>query len=300
MEQINHLRSGEYLLLDQSFRQWLELLNYSRGTRQVIPYHVREFLAYEEGAGKVHAGQIEAVDAQGFLRHLQGKRGPRTGRSYSPAHLNKYVQALGLLSRYLRESGQGEGGFSLRRLEQPARKPTWLTVEEVQRLYQATTDTVLGARDRAMLAVYYGCGLRLSEGAALEVGDVLLERGLVHVRQGKGYKERLVPLAAGSRSILEHYLNAGRPELLQGRPTEALFIGAGRGLPMQTQSLYIRIKQLARKARIKKKVGTHTLRHSIATHLLQSGMPLERIKDFLGHASLDSTQLYTHLVNQKR
>jgi len=293
------LHSGEYLALHESFCRWLELLNYSKGTRQVIPGHAREFLAQVEGAGKAQIGQIEAVDAQGFLEGLKVKIGPRTGRQYSPGHLNKYIQALGLLSRYLRESGRGQVGFALQWLDPLARKPTWLTISEVNKLYDATTDTVLGARDRVMLSVYYGCGLRLSEGAALDVKDVLLDSGLVHVRKGKGYKERLVPLARGSRAILEHYLSAARPQLLQARSTEALFVGAQKGVAMTNQSLYIRIKQLTKKARIKKRVGTHTLRHSIATHLLESGMPLERIKDFLGHASMDSTQLYTHLVNQK-
>ena len=276
------------------------MLNYSKGTRQVIPYHVRAFLLHEEGAGKAAIGQIEARDAQMFLAGLKVKIGPRTGRPYSAGHLNKYVQALGLLGRYLRESGKGQGGFGLQWQKPADRKPIWLTPAEIERLYVATGDTVLGARDRSILAVYYGCGLRLSEGAALEVRDVLVDQGLLHVRQGKGYRERLVPMAPGVQNILEHYLTETRPQLLQMKATEALFIGVQKGVALTSQSLYIRIKALAKKARIKKRVGTHTLRHSIATHLLQSGMTLERIKDFLGHDSLDSTQLYTHLVNEQR
>jgi site-specific recombinase XerD len=94
------------------------------------------------------------------------------------------------------------------------------------------------------------------------------------------------------------YIDLARPELLNGYKSEALFIGAGKGCAMHKQSLYVRVKLLAKRSGIKKKMGTHTLRHSIATHLLQSGMKLEQIKDFLGHSSLDSTQIYTHLVNQ--
>ena len=297
MKQSHLLQSGEYLLLHQSFKEWLILLNYSPGTIQVLPGHVREFLYHQEGAGKAQISQLTAGDAQGFITYLTTRIGPRTGRLYSNNHLNKYIQALQLLSRYLRESGKVQEGFTLEWKEQTVRKPTWLTLHEVQRLYESTTDTILGMRDRAMLAVYYGCGLRLNEGASLEVRDILLDRGIVHVRKGKGYKERFVPMAAANRKTLEQYIRYGRPELLQQRGTDALFIGANKGLPMHTQSLYIRVKQLVRKARIKKKVGTHTLRHSIATHLLQSGMKLERIKDFLGHSSLDSTQIYTHLVN---
>lgn len=266
----------------------------------MIPCHVREFLMHEEAAGKAAVGEIEARDAQVFMEGLKAKTGTRTGRPYSAGHLNKYVQALGLLGRYLRESGKGQGGFGLQWQELPSRKPTWLTPAEIARLYAVTGDTVLGSRDRAMLAVYYGCGLRLSEGTAVEVRDVLLDQSLLHVRQGKGYRERLVPMAAGVQSILAHYLTEARPQLLQSKATEVLFVGAQKGVALTSQSLYIRIKALAKKARIRKRVGTHTLRHSIATHLLQSGMPLERIKDFLGHDSLDSTQLYTHMVNEKR
>jgi site-specific recombinase XerD len=297
---MQELQSAEYILLHQSFREWLTLLNYSPGTIQVIPGHVREFLHHQEQAGKTQIGQITALDAQAFAGYLKGRKGPRTGRLYSNGHLNKYTQALQLLSRYLRESGQAQMGLSLRWMPPEPRKAAWLTLAEITRLYESTADDVLGVRDRAMLAVYYGCGLRLNEGASLEIKDILLDRGVVHVRNGKGYKERFVPLAAANKKALEYYIQYGRPELLQQHATNVLFIGANRGLPMHTQSIYVRIKQLVKKARIKKKVGTHTLRHSIATHLLQSGMKLERIKDFLGHSSLDSTQIYTHLLNDQR
>ena len=106
-----------------------------------------------------------------------------------------------------------------------------------------------------------------------------------------------MPVAGKNFEELKLYIDWGRPQLLQGKKTDALFIGANKGVQMNKQSLYIRIKMLARKAKIKKKVGTHTLRHSIATHLLQSGMKLERIQQFSGHGDLDSTQIYTHLVN---
>jgi site-specific recombinase XerD len=172
-----------------------------------------------------------------------------------------------------------------------------LTRAEIRRLYEAINDDVLGIRDRAMLAVYYGCGLRLSEGAALTLSDVIADRKLLHVRKGKGYKERYVPVAGRSYKAIQLYIEEGRPQLLQG-PGDRLFIGAGSGRPLTTQSLYIRIKRLVSVAGLTKRVGTHTLRHSIATHLLQSGMTLERISEFLGHSCVDSTQLYTHLVNQ--
>jgi len=164
-------------------------------------------------------------------------------------------------------------------------------------LYAVTDDNVLGIRDRAMLSVFYGCGLRLQEGASLECSDILHDRKMLYVRRGKGYKERYVPIAEKSYLDIQLYIEQARPELLQ-RPCAALFLDANKGRPIHKQSLYLRIKALVRKAGIGKQVGTHSLRHSIATHLLQSGMKLERIKEFLGHAALDSTQIYTHLINE--
>jgi site-specific recombinase XerD len=229
---------------------------------------------------------------------MQTKTGERTGRPFTSGHLNKQIQALNLFSKYIRETGKASIGFTLERQEETRPKPTWLTKAEIQALYEATADNALGIRDRAMLAVYYGCGLRLNEGASLELKDILKERKILHVRKGKRYKERLVPIADKNFHELKLYIEYGRPQLLQKIKTESLFIGANKGVPLGKQSLYVRIKGLVKKAKIKKKVGTHTLRHSIATHLLQSGMKLERIQQFLGHGDPDSTQIYTHLANE--
>jgi site-specific recombinase XerD len=292
------LQSSEYILLPQAFKEWLQLLNYSGGSVQILPGHVEEFLYCQELQGKLSLDQLEATDATAFIRHLQQQTGERTHRPFSPAHINKYIQALNLFSQYIRETGRCGTGFVLERLPQTRGKPTWLTKQEIQSLYEVAGDSVLGIRDRAMLAIYYGCGLRLNEGASLELRDIVSDRRLLHVRKGKCYKERYVPITAKNYEELRLYMDYGRPLLLQEYKTEALFIDANKGHPMQKQSLYVRIKQLVKRARIKKKVGMHTLRHSIATHLLQSGMKLEKIQEFLGHGDLDSTQIYTHLANE--
>jgi integrase/recombinase XerD len=292
------LNSSEYILLPQAFKEWLQLLNYSSGSVQVLPGHVQEFLYYQEQQGKLSLGQLEATDATAFIGYLQQQTGERTHRPFSAAHINKQIQALKLFSQYIRETGRCGTGFVLERLEAIRGNPSWLTKQEIRSLYEVTGDSVLGIRDRAMLAVYYGCGLRLNEGASLELRDVIGDSKLLHVRKGKRYKERYVPIAAKNYKELRLYMDYGRPLLLQEYKTEALFIDANKGHPMHKQSLYVRIKQLVKRARIKKKVGTHTLRHSIATHLLQSGMKLEKIQAFLGHGDLDSTQIYTHLLNE--
>jgi integrase/recombinase XerD len=292
------LQSSEYILLPQAFREWLELLNYSAFSIPGLTGSIRDFLYYQEQQDKPSLMQLEATDATTFIQHLQQQTGERTGRPFSAAHINKQIQALKLFSQYIRETGRCGTGFVLERLEAIRGNPTWLTKPEIQSLYEVTSDSVLGIRDRAMLAVYYGCGLRLNEGACLELRDIISDRRLLHVRKGKRYKERYVPIAAKNYKELRLYMDYGRPLLLQEHKTEALFIDANKGHPMHKQSLYVRVKQLVKRARIKKKVGAHTLRHSIATHLLQSGMKLEKIQEFLGHGDLDSTQIYTHLANE--
>jgi integrase/recombinase XerD len=150
-----------------------------------------------------------------------------------------------------------------------------------------------------MLAIYYGCGLRRNEGVCLNVGDINFDRALVHVRKGKNYKERFVPISKASLKYLQDYIYDYRPELLHGSKAEALFLGY-YGKRMGGQSLLLRLKYLQQQTEnldlIEKEIGLHTLRHSIATHLLQAGMKLEYIARFLGHGSLESTQIYTHLA----
>ena len=292
------LQSSQYILLLESFTEWLGLLGYSPLS---IPGHttsLKIFLQYQEATGKLLLEQLTASDANHFIEYLQSKIGERTHKGLSNGHINKYMQSLKLFSKYIRETGRSIVGFTLERLEEKKSKPAWLTKEEVQQLYDAINDDILGIRDKAMLAVFYGCGLRLNEGTSLELHDINQSNKVLHVRKGKHYKERFVPIAEKNFEEIKLYVDYARPQLLQKKETTALFIDANKGHPVQRESLYVRIKKLVKKAGIKKKVGTHTLRHSIATHLLQSGMKLERIQQFLGHRNLDSTQIYTHLVNE--
>jgi len=292
------LQSAAYILLLQSFTEWLGLLGYSPLS---IPSHttsLKDFFEYQEATGKLLLEQLTATDANHFIEYLQNKIGERTKKQLSNNHINKYIQSLKLFSRYIRETGRSNVGFTLNRLEDEKHKPVWLTKNEMQQLYEAIKDDVLGIRDKAMLAIYYGCGLRLNEGASLELNDINQNSKVLHVRKGKHYKERFVPIAEKNFEEIMLYTDYARKELLQGNQSTYFFIGANKGTQMHKQSLYLRIKILVKKAKIKKKAGTHTLRHSIATHLLQSGMKLERIQQFLGHSNLDSTQIYTHLTNE--
>jgi site-specific recombinase XerD len=297
MNTLYSLHSDEHRLVQQGFAEWLHVLGYAPSSVVTLPRHVAEFLGYQEARGKYHLAELTATDATAFIERQQTRTGIRTGHAFSTGHLNKYIQALQLFSRYIRQTGKSPVGFTLEQLDAPASLPVWLTRSEIRRLYAVTGEDLLGLRDKAMLSVFYGCGLRLQEGACLDISDVGHDKRMLYVRRGKGYRERYVPIAEQPYRDIRDYIEEARSELLQ-RPCAALFLDANKGRPIHKQSLYLRIKALARKANITKEIGTHTLRHSIATHLLQSGMKLERIQVFLGHAALDSTQLYTHLINE--
>jgi len=156
-------------------------------------------------------------------------------------------------------------------------------------------------RDRAMLAIFYGCGLRRNEGVHVDVGDINFDRSILHVKKGKQYKERLMPISKTALKHLQEYVYDPRGELLKGSKSEALFISL-RAQRIDGQTLQLRLNHLQDRSNSttlqEKEIGLHTLRHSIATHLLQAGMPLESISRFLGHSSLESTQIYTHLIGQ--
>ena len=154
----------------------------------------------------------------------------------------------------------------------------------------------MGQRDRVLLGIYYGCGLRKSEGAAIKLKDIMLDKSLLYVRHGKGGKSRYVPMVGRIKTDLYEYLNDGRKTLLKGNVSQVLFISKYR-MAMKKEGIYQRFKQLQKDV-IKKPKGLHTLRHSIATHLLWEGMPLHFIARFLGHASIESTQIYTHIQNE--
>ena len=153
-----------------------------------------------------------------------------------------------------------------------------------------------------MLTIFYGCGLRRNEGVNLTIDDINFDTRIIHVRKGKNYKERLVPFSKTGLQYLQEWIYDFRILLTKTNKNASLFISY-TGKPMSGNSLYKRLKllqlEIDNPELQNKDVGLHTLRHSIATHLLQNGMSLQKIQRFLGHSSLDSTQIYTHLIDTK-
>ena len=178
------------------------------------------------------------------------------------------------------------------------RLPDYLTVEEVEGLLGAPdVSTRIGLRNRAILEVLYATGIRVSELTGLTLDRYNAESGFLLV-MGKGSKERVVPLGEVAQDWVERYRREARPELLKERESSALFVTAKSGR-MTRQMVWIMITQYARKQGIIKHLSPHTLRHSFATHLLEHGADLRSVQTLLGHADISTTQIYTHLEQER-
>jgi integrase/recombinase XerD len=306
------LENPSFRYLEQSFKEWLDIQGYAESTVYNLPNLIRELLYYLESQGVNHIKDLEIKHIESHYTHLKERSNQRRGGGLSSGHLNKHIQALRKFTDYLRKVGRIQLPALKLGNEETEGRLVFLAEDEIKLLFEATAKIerrpnvndklmeAIRARDRAMLAVFYGCGLRRNEGVHLDVEDIDFDRSMLRVRKGKNYQERFVPISKASLHYLQTYVYDHRPELLSGGKLAALFISYNRSTRMQGQSLAIRLKVLQHLSEDselqQKEIGLHTLRHSIATHLLAAGMKLESISRFLGHSSLDSTQIYTHLT----
>jgi len=180
----------------------------------------------------------------------------------------------------------------------PRGLPKSLTEEDVEKLLAASdVENARGLRDRAMLEVLYACGLRVSELVTLKAAQVSQDMGVVRV-VGKGSKERLVPLGEEALAWVRRYLKEGRPQILGGRASDALFV-TSRAAAMTRQMFWQLLKRYAARAGIHNPISPHTLRHAFATHLLNHGADLRVVQLLLGHSDISTTQIYTHVARER-
>lgn len=174
--------------------------------------------------------------------------------------------------------------------------PTVLSLQEVERLLDIEVKDAYTARNKAMLELMYATGLRVSELVNLNLKDVDLEEEIVRT-MGKGSKERIIPIGDYAKMALDEYIYGYRMTLMKNKTTDALFLN-NHGNKMTRQGFFKMIKNLAKEKQITTNFSPHTLRHSFATHLLDSGADLRSIQELLGHSDISTTQIYTHVSNQ--
>ena len=258
-------------------------------TREAYRRDVERMIAYVGLRGTNEPAALTGKLLRDFIYHLKDL-------GLSPASIRRNVSAARTYFRFL----MGEGMLvkdPSERLETPKRwrsLPEVLTVAEVEKLLASPSlDEPMAFRDRAMLELAYGAGLRVSEWISLPVRDVAMEEGLVRVF-GKGNKERLVPIGRRAIGAVAIYLRELRPKLEHGGGKGVLILNA-RGTPLSRMGAWKILRHHVDQAGLTKHVTPHTLRHSFATHLLEGGADLRAVQEMLGHADISTTQIYTHV-----
>jgi integrase/recombinase XerD len=271
---------------------WLEK-GLSQNTLESYGSDLRAFAARLDENGK----SIISVRREDVLAYLSY----RMARGLKSRSTARCLSCLRSLYRYLLRENQIKEDPTLQidnpKLGRPL--PATLSERDVESLLAAPRlDTPVGFRDRTMLEVLYACGLRVSELVNLKLTEINLRQGVVRI-VGKGSKERLVPLGEEAISWITRYVAESRNTLLKQNLNQDIVFPSNRGSPMTRQAFWYRIKEHARTADIQKKLSPHTLRHAFATHLLNHGADLRVVQLLLGHSDLSTTQIYTHVAQQR-
>ena len=295
--------AGPVTPLVRAVEAYLDHLAVERGlaTKTLAAYR-RDLLRYaehHEAAGRTAPDQIAEADVRGFVTGLR-----TGGDGHEPLAASSTARVVAAVHGWHRfcaiEGWSGtDPSQGVRPPAQPRRLPRAMSVDDVERLLDAAGqgDGPVPLRDRALLELLYSTGARISEVVGLDADDVDLEPGRASARLlGKGAKVRVVPVGSYAVQAVEAYLVRGRPALAAaGTGIPAIFLNT-RGARLSRQTAWAVLRQAARRAGIGDDVSPHTLRHSFATHLLAGGADVRVVQELLGHASVTTTQIYTHVT----
>jgi integrase/recombinase XerD len=280
------------------FLAYLELeRGLSRNTLEAYRSDLQQFGEFLDRRG-VDPLAVMPRDLAAFISELADGREGKAGAS--PATLQRKIACLRSFYRHLRRDQllDRDPTSELRPPRTPGRLPKVLSRDEVARLLAQPRGNSPGAlRDRALLETMYACGLRASEAISLELSRLDLEAGILRA-EGKGNKERIVPIGSKAIEALKVYLEQGRPRLVGLADEPCVFVNL-RGQGLSRQGLYKIVQRHARSAGLEHRMSPHTLRHTFATHLLAGGCDLRSLQEMLGHADIGTTQIYTHLSAER-
>ncbi|MBA7561054.1 Tyrosine recombinase XerC [subsurface metagenome] len=274
-------------------------INYLVAERNVSPYTVRnyttdllDFFSFLRAKRVYSLEEVDRHVLRNYLSHLL-KQG------FVKASIARKLSAIRSFYRYLLREGMVPASpvaDTSPKLDK--RLPSFLTLEEVEKLLNTPDPSKpQGQRDRALLELLYASGLRVSELASLNLGQIDLDTGEIRV-WGKGSKERITLMGKPAINALNTYLNQGRPQLLSKKGSPALFLNRYGG-KLTERSVQKMLEKYAKISGIGKRIHPHMLRHTFATHMLDGGADLRVVQELLGHASLSSTQIYTHVTKSQ-
>lgn len=298
------IRLTHYKSILKDYEAWLTTLGYADKTQKSYPIHVKEYLHWLESQNLNNLYELTPKNTKNYISYLETRpnhrnKNPTGGLSQNS--INKQLRAVNNFIKYIDDSvHHHQENLPYYSTVQVTTNIQVHTESQIQKLYESTYRKkkyiAQGQRERVILGIYYGCGLRLNEGVQLNIYDIDLQNQTLKVREGKGGKSRKIPLSKTVANDLRTYLEEGRKHYQKEIEEQALFLNY-RGERLQESGLYYTLKQLQQHAELPP-TGYHNLRHSIATHLLTQGMELEQIQYFLGHSSLETTQLYTHIIHE--
>jgi integrase/recombinase XerD len=290
-----------YNELKKHYAQWLQTLGFSAHTVYSYPNMLHYFFNYLIDKGVFSITQLKILHVNNYFEYLQSRPNMSINRALSTAHLNKSFDAIDKFLEFLQHHGshQSPQPTKYRIIDTHSTHTVKiLTKQDVTTLYNGiekmfTNMSLHKATHRRALAMLlldlcYGCGLRKSEVYYLQIQDIDLDKNVLFVRQAKGYKDRYVPMSAAITERVKLFIYQHR---------RAFKAKNNKLWPYSLVAMPDYFDLLRRDSGLKKTASLHTLRHSIATHLLQNGMNIEQIAKFLGHSTIDSTQIYTHLLH---
>jgi integrase/recombinase XerD len=270
------------------FKSYLKHLGYSEAIQRMLPRLLTEFL---NNITKT-VENIEAIDILNYYQYITNRPIKRGFGTLSESSISHHIYTLKVFFSWQIETGEiSTNPMSTLTFPRPKSKPREiLTQEEIIEMFEKC----IFYRERVVLCLCYGLGLRRSEAVKMDVNDINFKTSLAYVREGKGKKRRVIPMNDAISSYLKIYLESERTST----KTTAL-ITTKLGNRATGGNLNNTLKEVLERAGIEKTISLHCLRHSIATHLIQNGLSVEYVRDFLGHKHLESTQIYTRIKNNQ-
>lgn len=270
----------EYLIIDKK---------YSENTIKSYNNDLKKFNNYFENKS---INKIEESNIKNYIKYLKQENNDNRTISHNISTLRSFYKFL-LIEKIIKNN-------PMEYIEQPKLKktlPKTLTIEEIDKLMDIKLKDAFSYRNKAMLELMYSSGLRVSELINASIHDIDTSNCIIRI-MGKGSKERIVPLGDYAIKYIEIYLREYREKLTKRELNDYLFLN-NHGKKMTRQGFFKILKQLAKEKGIKTDFSPHTLRHSFATHLLNGGADLRSIQEMLGHESISTTQIYTHVSKEK-